>query len=398
MTNLERKSEPRPAGIRKSAAYSPELESLRGWAILLVFLFHTISGVTGVATSDMKVSPALSFVTAGHTGVTLFFVLSAYLLSRPFLEQARRGRPVRLGDFFRRRALRIMPLYTAAVCTAVVLCFEKSGVLLDGLRAVFFTTSFSGQSVVISSLMPYSAVWWSLGTEAQFYLVLPLLGLCLGSRTGRACGLAIVVAWAVVYGIVTSDRSLMATEAGLRFSLGLPGRAPAFLSGIAAAWLVSRHGARIADVARKQAWLRNGGSDLLLFCVLWVLGRLLQRVGVLGFARTERYWPSWHLAESALWCLVLVLVVLAPLRARFLISNRVLATLGLLSYSLYMVHVPIVLHVIGFLAAHDVAFQGDWLSEATTLVGIFAICLALSALTYRFIERPFLVRKARIDD
>jgi peptidoglycan/LPS O-acetylase OafA/YrhL len=397
MTRRERDPEPRPAGIRKSATYSPELESLRGWAILLVFLFHTISGVTGVLASDMYASPLTAFVTAGHTGVTLFFVLSAFLLSRPFLEEGRGGRLVRRGDFFRRRVLRIMPLYSVAVLIAVILCAGMPDVLWKGLRALFFVSSFAGKSVVIHALMPYSTVWWSLGTEVQFYLLLPFLGSSLRSKPGRIAGVLALIAWGVLYGAVTNDPSWMASESGLRFSLGLPGRAPAFLAGIAASWFVLRHGERIRTASRESAWFRNGGADLLLLVVLLALGSLLQHVSVLGFTAAEQQWPSWHLGESLLWSLVLVLVLLTPIRARRLISNRVFATLGLLSYSLYLVHVPVVLHVLGFLAERGVDFRRDPFSQAATLCVIFAISLGLSALTYRFVERPFLVRKARID-
>ena len=83
-----------PAGIRDARSYSPELESLRGVACLLVFLFHASGTVDSGA---QGVGPLRAFVYAGHTGVTLFFVLSAFLLSRPFLAQARGGPRVRWG-------------------------------------------------------------------------------------------------------------------------------------------------------------------------------------------------------------------------------------------------------------------------------------------------------------
>jgi peptidoglycan/LPS O-acetylase OafA/YrhL len=392
----------RPAGIRASSAYSPELESLRGWAMLLVFAFHAEVQVSDVERVGTLVSPVFAFLTAGHTGVTLFFVLSAFLLSRPFLEQGRlgeerTGRVVRITDFFRRRVLRIMPLYAAAVATAVFFCFDTPGVLIEGLRALFFVNSFTGETVLHHTLMPYSAVWWSLGTEAQFYLALPFLGLCLRSRRGKILGLLVLIGWAVSYAIVTSDRPLMMTEDGFRFSIALPGRAPAFLAGIAAAWIVSRYGERIRRFARDSFWLRRGGSDLLLLSTLLALGFVLRHVTFLGFLTAERRWPIWHLAESGLWGFVLLIVVLMPIRSHALISNRLLALFGLLSYSLYLVHVPIVLGVVEFLSAHDVAYDAGWPARIATILGIFTLCLALSAFTYRFIERPFLLRKARIE-
>ena len=384
----------RPAGIRASDSYSPELESLRGWAILLVFLFHADSAILGDGRVGTTVSPVLAFITAGHTGVTLFFVLSAFLLSRPFLEQGRGGRRVRIADFFRRRVLRIMPLYTAVVFAAVVLCFQHAGAVIEGLLALFFVNSVTG---VARSLLPYSAVWWSLATEAQFYLVLPVLGLGLRSRVGRAAALLALGAWTLTYLLLINDQIPMSLGSRLQIGLTIVGRAPAFLAGIAAAWIVSRHGSRIRAVSKESSLLRNGGADMLLLVVLVVLGMLLREVTSIGFFRAELVWMAWHVTESLLWSAVLLLVVLAPLRMRSLISNRVLAGIGLLSYSLYLIHEPVIHFGMGFMLSRGLPLESALVLRIAVFAGVFGVCAAASALTYRWIERPFLVRKARID-
>jgi peptidoglycan/LPS O-acetylase OafA/YrhL len=384
----------RPVGIRASASFFPELESLRGWAILLVFFFHADGAVTGDGRIGTTVSPLLAFMTAGHTGVTLFFILSAFLLARPFLEEGRGGRRVARSSFYRRRVLRIMPLYAAAVVAAVAFSYNNVGAVLDGLRAVFFLNSFTGS---VASLMPYSAVWWSLATEVQFYLVLPLLGVSLRSRIGRMIGVAVLLAWAIAYAVLASDASLLSGGARFRLNLSLPGRAPAFLFGITAAWIVLRYGEQIRTALRKQAWLRNGGSDLLLLGSLFALGLLLQKVTYRGFIPSAITMPAWHLPESLLWTMVLLLVVLAPLRMRSVISNRVMGILGLLSYSLYLIHEPVVFFGLGPLVQRGVPLDIDVLLRIAAFAIAFTICVALSVVTYRLIERPFLVRKARID-
>lgn len=385
----------RPAGIRASASFFPELESLRGWAILLVFLFHADGAITGDGRIGTTVSPALAFITAGHTGVTLFFVLSAFLLARPFLEEGCGGRRVERRNFFRRRVLRIMPLYAAAVAAAVALSYSNAGALVDGLCALFFLNSFTGS---VSSLIPYSAVWWSLATEVQFYLVLPLLGLSLRTRIGRIIGSAVLLAWAITYAVVTTDDSLLSAGARFRLNLSLPGRAPAFLFGIAGAWVVLHHGERIRVAMQKQAWLRNGGADLLLLASLSVLGLLLQKVTARGFISAEITMSAWHLAESLLWTTVLMLVVLAPLRTRAVISNRLMGILGLLSYSLYLIHEPILFLGLGPLVGRGIPLDIDLNLRIVAFGAAFILCISMSALTYRVIERPFLVRKAKIGD
>ncbi len=384
---------PRPAGIRASASFFPELESLRGWAILLVVLFHADGAVTGNSRIGTTVSPLLAFITAGHTGVTLFFILSAFLLARPFLEEARGERHVDRRNFFRRRVLRIMPLYAATVVAAVAFSYSNAGAVIDGLCALVFLNSFTGS---VTSLMPYSAVWWSLATEVQFYLVLPLLGPALRSRSGRTIGLSILVAWAFAYVVLASDQTLLSPSTRFRLNLSLPGRTPAFLFGIAAAWLVLRYGERIRDAMRQKIWLRNGGSDLLLLASLFALGLLLQKVTERGFIQSAITMPAWHLVESLLWTAVVLLVVLAPLRMRSVISNRAMGILGLLSYSLYLVHEPILFFGLGPLVARGVPLDVDLILRILAILAAVALCLGLSAITYRLIERPFLVRKAQV--
>jgi peptidoglycan/LPS O-acetylase OafA/YrhL len=383
----------RPAGIRASASFLPELESLRGWAILLVVLFHADGAVTGNSRIGTTVSPLLAFITAGHTGVTLFFILSAFLLARPFLEEARGGRHVDRRNFFRRRVLRIMPLYAAAVVAAVAFSYSNAGAVIDGLCALVFLNSFTGS---VTSLMPYSAVWWSLATEIQFYLVLPLLGPALGSRSGRTIGLSVLLAWAFAYVVLASDPTLLSPNTRFRLNLSLAGRTPAFLFGIAAAWLVLRYGERIRDAMRQKIWLRNGGADLLLFASLFALGLLLQIVTERGFIHAAITMPPWHLVESLLWTTVVLLVVLAPLRIQSVISNRAMGILGLLSYSLYLVHEPILFLGLGPLVGRGVPLDDDLILRIVAFLAAIALCLGLSAVTYRLIERPFLVRKAKV--
>src|SRR5438132_13213326 len=107
-------------GLRQSSTFLPELESVRGIAVLLVFAFHTDSFVR-FPFIESRSTLAQAFVRAGHTGVDLFFLLSAFLLSLPFFAEAAGGRRVVLREYFVRRALRILPLYFAAVVGATVL-------------------------------------------------------------------------------------------------------------------------------------------------------------------------------------------------------------------------------------------------------------------------------------
>jgi peptidoglycan/LPS O-acetylase OafA/YrhL len=108
-------------GLRRSSVFIPELESVRGIAILLVFVFH-VDGNVRFPFSVVPSTPlALAFVRAGFTGVDLFFVLSGFLLSLPFLADGAGGKQLVVRDYTLRRALRILPLYYVAVAVGTVL-------------------------------------------------------------------------------------------------------------------------------------------------------------------------------------------------------------------------------------------------------------------------------------
>ena len=114
--------------------YLPELESLRGVAILLVFWFH-VEGILCIPferPQQVEV-PWQALIRAGHTGVSLFFVLSAFLLSLPFWREPAGGPHLSIARYASRRALRILPLYWFAVVVGTVLTASQ---LADLGRAV----------------------------------------------------------------------------------------------------------------------------------------------------------------------------------------------------------------------------------------------------------------------
>jgi peptidoglycan/LPS O-acetylase OafA/YrhL len=185
----------------------------------------------------------------------------------------------------------------------------------------------------------------------------------------------------------------------LNLGVSLFGRAPVFLAGIVAAqayiWYADALRSRFARIP----WLRNGGADLVLLLLLAGLGYLLRWVVKAGPGPVETLNHGWHVLDGVLWALVLLVLMLAPLRTKRLFSNRALATLGTLSYSIYILHVPII--TFGFQYAWKTVLHGSsggTLPSAAVLAVLALVCFGASELTYRFIERPFLVRKARIED
>lgn len=381
-----------PTGIRDAAHYMPQLEALRGVAVLLVFFFHAdaLLSPTGHPMIGNWVSPLAAFVHAGHTGVTLFFVLSAFLLSRAFIVEARGGRPVSRRRFLARRALRILPLYWTAVIFFSWLDQSDEPMLSKALPHLLLLSSFPGATL---RMFPYSDVWWSLSTEAQFYVVLALCTFLLRTKLGRTTFLVFALLYLGSYFYMASGRL------SPKLWVNLFGRGPAFLVGAGAAWIYERFGLQIRERCARWRPVRWGAGDLSLIGLLLGLGYLLREVVFIGFDAAEWTWHVWHVPESLLWGSIVLLTLLVPLRLGALLTNRVMGTLGILSYSMYLFHLPIQFEIINQrrLAAPE-AYQGWTMISFATVLGCLALALVVSAMTYLLIERPVLKRKARIAD
>lgn len=365
------------AGLRRRGDYQLEVECLRGWAIVLVFLFHAWGISVGDGTRDVPLP--LAFVVAGNTGVTLFFVLSGFLLSRPWLRALRNGSEAPApGRYLAARALRILPLYYLAVAIAAI----ASGAPDKALPALWF--GFIG-----FDLFPWSLVWWSLITEVQFYLALPVAGwlVCRGPG-GRAWLWALLVSWAGLYAWLVlgagDGKSFLLTKS-------LFARLPAFLLGALAAWLSLQPAAGPPSPIPRAPPARLAG---ILVCLL-ALGLVLQAVAATGDWVAEQHWHWHHAVEAALWSLLLLFVLGGAFPGRALLVNRPLAWIGKLSYSIYLNHVPLLFFLIDPARMDRTDYAGSLEAFAWPLLAAL-LSLLLAALSWRLVELPCLSLKERL--
>lgn len=375
----------------------PEVESLRGIAITLVFWFHTLGWLTWyLPQGGLLMSAVQTVIRGGHTGVSLFFVLSGFLLSRPFLSEAAGQKRVKRSTYYARRALRILPLYWVAVAVATCVTAHQAADLLRGLPYLVFLNSIAGWA---PPLDPYPfRIWWSLATEVQFYLLLPLLPLFLGSRRKRWIGSGILLAYVVAYAAFATGKLHLTTFQGqVWLGYSVFGRAPLFAFGIVAAWLCDRYGQRVRGWGARTVYVRNGGGDFALLLVFLGLGLLLHEVGAMSNMTVELRMHAWHVLEGALWTAVLLLLLVAPLRTKWLFSNPIWGRIGVLSFSIYLVHCPLLLlYLTGLRGLRALALLGWNMATLAAVLLFSAVCVGVSEITYRMIERPFLQRKARL--
>ncbi len=328
---------PRPA--LRPASRLPVLDALRGLAVTLVFLGH----VEGPATTwniglPEYIPPWRFFLMAGgHTGVALFFVLSGFLLAPPFLVEIAGNRRVARAAYALRRFRRVFPAYAAAVLFAVAMTSVR---WVDLARAVPFLLFLQGVPGLTDPIPSYGAVWWSLSTEVQFYVLLPLVSLVVPTRWWWPTLAAVALAYLAVIPLGFGGSSV---DARLAWSQSVLGRAPAFVAGIAAAWW----------------WVRRGavGSSLV-----WGVSFLAAVLGTLNIA--------------------------SP--ALRLLNNAGFRFLGKISYTIYLIHLPIIDRVffdpLNPVRPLATSWYGPHLERALIAAGL---CIVLGWIGYRTLEQPF---------
>jgi len=145
----------------------PELDSLRGIAVIMVLLFHAFFWTADQSSLYQfhgigKI--AISVIQGGWLGVQLFFVLSGFLITGILLDT--KERPDFYKRFYFRRALRILPAYLALLCLLVILGIAQWKFLLT---CIFFVSNLS---VLFGIPLQYAPLW-TLAVEEQFYLLWP---------------------------------------------------------------------------------------------------------------------------------------------------------------------------------------------------------------------------------
>lgn len=397
------------------------LDGVRAVACLSVIAFH-IDLITlkmhiwqaGVGTFASAVAMM------GYTGVMLFFVLSGLLLFMPYARALIFGeRWPSARQFYLRRAFRIIPAYYVSLCLIVLLLqpqyLQPSHWKELGLFLLFFMDSSQ------QTFKQLNGPFWTLAVEWQFYLLLPLLALVLrkivnvvgsGSLQRRwwtllAC-LVGLMAWGV--GSRYWGQYLMGhpTETflvprpvlnvALFFLYGQTGKyLESFAVGmlIACCYILARHAPAghglswlCAKLRRSSMWLWRGGIVALLVMALWN-GHLWFHNSL---ALYDTIMPLFGWLSDFLFTLGYGLCVLAilfgPTELKLPFEWAPLRWIGLISYSLYIWHLPILGHFSGYVDG----LANSW--NSYLVYGLFWLCALLVAipfsyLFYRCIELPW---------
>lgn len=338
----------------RDASFRPDIEGLRGIAVLSVVLFHCgIAGVSG-----------------GFVGVDVFFVLSGYLITGLLAREWDATGLINLRRFYARRARRLLPaaVLVALTTLAAAAIFLGPNELISAGRAARANSVYMSNIMFARDASNYFAPavktnpmlhTWSLAVEEQFYLVWPLL-LILALRGQRSQRRVFVLLCALT--LVSLAASIYFTSANPTFAFyELPTRAWEFgIGGVGV--LLPR---RVMDL-RAVSWLGWAG--------------LLTTVGAMHFISPRFPFPGFVALFPVVGTAVALVAGAAPKPKSLtrLLGCPPLLFLGKMSYSWYLWHWPILVFAIALVP--NIGIPGRCLAVLAAL--------AVASIAHRYIENP----------
>lgn len=363
------------AWLRKPVAGGqlvPQMEGLRFVALWVVFFLHFDQVVITTLAPDAQVAAMSTLLSrlcgVGDFGVQLFFVISGFVLALPFARwRLLGGKPVSLKRYFLRRLVRLEPpllINLLLMIPLAVFVFHKLE-LADVPRAFAWTMGY-GHRLFLGENSPLNRVTWSLETEAQFYLAMPLLGLVflIGNKLWRRM-LLIVLASACLAFKGSMNKAFLLAQIEY-FTLGLL---------LADLYLTDWRD----ELGRSRAWDVAGAAGWLAMPVVLLSGDRD------GFLRSAALAGCVFIAFGA------------ALRGRFwhrLWSVPWITLIGGMCYSFYLYHDPLI--KLGGGALRRVMPPQPYFAQfAIWFVIIASFTLLAAVMFFALFERPFMGRGRR---
>ncbi|MSU45495.1 MAG: acyltransferase [Candidatus Zambryskibacteria bacterium] len=328
------------------------LDGLRGFLALNVFFQHAVTTYFYFQNGIWQIVPVKFYRFLGGEAVILFFIMTSFLYWSKAIAQ--KG-DLDAGSLYRSRFLRLVPMY---LFTGVIIFFSifiQSGFNIDIVQTAKDVLSWSSLGLVTTttvnniSLIPINAgIHWTLSFEWFFYLLLPILAIAIKRKENLIMALPIAF-----FALSSPDRGYWAI----------------FFFGIIAAHIY-------VWIPKMKFFSRP------IFSLIPLLGIVLV------------YYMNYKPFSFSQYAVSLFVFLAFVYGADFfgLLRTRVVKFLGIMSYSIYLVHGIVLYAVFNTLDYYYPVTQltpvNFWLF--VTLAGFLTICV--SALTYRYIEHPFILR------
>ena len=357
--------------------YKPQIDGLRALAVLPVILFHA----------------GFESFEGGFVGVDIFFVISGYLITKLILDDVYNNK-FNLGNFYLRRARRLLP----ALFFVILITIPFSIFLMSNDQLIYYSKQIFSVIFFISNLFfwknsgyfdPESDLQpllhtWSLAVEEQFYIFFPILLILVFKFLKKKIIVSLVIIALI---------SLSLSQIGGNFKTNnLSGSFPFFILPFDFFWQAGSAnfylpfgrawelilGAIIALILSKKKVIEKKNNNFFS-----TIGFFLILISIFFYSKDIQY-PS---IFTLLPCLGTSLIIIYTDKKTFLfkiLTYKPIVFLGLVSYSLYLWHQPVL--------SFSKIFYGTELSIFATFF-LLSISFVLSLLSWRFIEQPFRNKK-----
>jgi len=369
----------------------PELDGIRGLAILLVVICHYfVADPHGTPNFPFRLVTDIDCLF--WCGVDLFFVLSGFLIGGILMDQRNSAGYFKI--FYIRRACRILPVYILSISLFFLVIALFPVVVRSGWYSVEFrqlphvpawSYFLFVQNFWMAKLNDYGPAWtgttWSLCVEEHFYLLAPLTIWLLPLRKLPFLLVPLIILMPVF------RLYLYLYHSSIYMHVFTPCRMDGLLLGMMCAWLV-RNKKHDDLVRQKMDWLYV--TLTILFCGMIYLTFFQARAGWFeGLNSFEMilFGYSWISLFFACFLLVVITSVTSPLA--YMMRNPWLRRLGVISYCVYMVHEPVDDFVHHFIYGKDNTNVNNFLDASAALMS-FAIVWLIASASWRFFEKPII--------
>jgi peptidoglycan/LPS O-acetylase OafA/YrhL len=337
-----------------SGAYLSNLDHLRAFAVLQVFVWHFVHTSSSCPTPcfdrDFATIGPLVLFEEGHSGVALFMCISGYVFAH-----LTHGKRIDTALFWMNRALRLLPLLVFwSVVTALLNPGNKPLDPMDMARGIIAPGG------------------WSIVIELQFYLLFPLL-LIVSNRYGNRWLMGVVLLALILRAACWLEEGTVQNIA--YWTLG--GRIDQFLVGYCA----------YGVTANRRAILAFGAIAVAVLVVAYsAFSYAGGFYGIGGYPSRDPLWIYWPLLEAVCYCAMIRAYILLEIPRRL---DGALAHVGAWSYSIYLSHFYLV-PILFPLLENNLGMPGHFTGRFLFAIAAFPVVVGVSAATYNAIERPFL--------
>ena len=355
-------------------SYSNGIDIVRFIGFFCVFIHHfvyqggnSIYSQSGAFWQNQFID-AISYF--GAEGVTIFFCLSGFLLSKLLLKEHLDTGRISVKSFYKRRILRIWPLYFGYIvfCLALTPVFGSQSIQLSELPSLF-TFTYNWQQLFSGQSRGMAAILWSISVEEQIYFLLPLLLVLSIKRSVNLLGCLLVF-----FGIASRLILYFSDQSLYRNTLS-------YMSTIGIGMLFAIHEIKIKK-------LFTSSNFKFRFILLGLVPAY-----ILSFKSNFSSGPLTILAFDLTALMTVVLLLLFDQKEKHSLSGlrKFLGFLGRRTYGMYIFHWP----VLALLVSRDLFYSDSLGVSFLGLLFALILVVSISAFSYRYLEKPFLERRRK---